>query len=94
MAWPAPGTGTWTLGVWTAGLFDQYGQFTDHIWEQNDSGVFPTPLPPGWNSMAEDANSTVLTTSQWFKAGTTSNGYGLLIHSDTVTKYIDHGKAQ
>ena len=44
--------------------------------------------------MAEDSNSTVLTTSQWFKAGTTSNGYGVLIHSDALTKYIDHGKAQ
>jgi len=44
--------------------------------------------------MAEDANSTVLTTMQWFKAGTVSNGNGALIHADIMTKYIDHGKAQ
>jgi hypothetical protein len=98
--WPLPGDGVWTLGVWSNNVsnpsshFDVYGQFTDILFEQDGAGKSPTPLSNGKNGYSESADSTVTTASQWFKAGTISNGYGLLIHSNTHTHYIDHGTAQ
>jgi len=94
--WPLPGEGTWTLASWSNNSpnpdlrFSAWGDFVDHIWEQDGN---PSAMPWGWNGLLEDPANTVLKTNQWFKAGTVVNGSGIVIRSDWIWKYIDHGVA-
>jgi len=90
-----PDTCGWAWGSWSnASQFDQYGQFVDYLFEINKSGKYPPVIASGQNWFDESASSNVVDTSQFFYAGSPTNGQGVNLNAlVSMTHYLDHGKS-